>query len=123
MVYFCVCHSVVHTKDEVSRVYTQAQSLNQAGCKKMLHYLAALFVFVDTLDTMAHGKLSDQMLHWLRDRHLENGLAHYEVADVDLMGTNILWALNIGPAPTSRGKGSPTSQDAKDPQQPFKVQL
>lgn len=119
VVFVCLC-SVAQRKDEATRAYSLALALNQASCKKMLRYLAALFIFMDKLNTMAHGKLSKRIREWLHDRHLDNGLAYHELSEVEHLTANILWALNMGPAPKPRTDGEKAQKDAVQ-DRPFQV--
>lgn len=110
----------VHKKDDATKAFSAALSLSQANCKKMLRYLAALFVFVEKLKTMAHGQLPKEIMKWFDDHHLNNGLAYHEINDVELIGASLLWALNLGPAPHSKSKAAKESNEAL-PDAPFKV--
>ena len=85
--------------------------------KKMLRYVAALFALVRRLSHMAHGTLDENVVNWLNERHLHNGLANHELVQTEALAVNILWALDLGEGPKAK------QGEAAAPVQPFKVSV
>lgn len=88
--------------------------------KKMLRYVAAVFALLRRLNHMAHNKLDQNIVDWLHERHLNDGLANFELPTIEALSTNVLWALDLGEAPkvVRTTQGEPPAEV-----QPFRVRI
>ena len=107
--------NAVQRKDEATKAFGQALALTVPGMKKMLRYVGALFALRRRLNTMAHNKLDSNIVEFLNDRHLHQGLANHDLGQIEALSSNILWALDLGEGPKPK-QGEPAA-----PVQPFKV--
>lgn len=84
----CVINAV-QRKDEATKAFGQALAPTVSGMKKMLRYVAALFALLWRLNHMAHNKLDANIVGWLQERHLNNGLANFDLHEIDSLANNI----------------------------------